>query len=76
MRLRAQPDSTEQSRKVTAGEVTVYEDPFSYLAEVIRNKIKVPENGVYTLKTNVTVVRILEAAKEFVKTGRTVYLTK
>ena len=76
MRLRAQPDSTEHSRKITAGEVAVYEDPFSYLADVIRNKIKVPENGVYALKTNVTVVRILEAARESAKTGKTVYLTK
>lgn len=76
MRLRAQPDSTEHSRKVTTGEVTVYDNLFSYLADVIRNKIKVPENGVYALKTNVTVVRILEAARESAKTGRTVYLTK
>ena len=76
MRLRAQPDSTEHSRKVTTGEVAVYDDPFSYLADVIRNKIKVPENGMYALKTNVTVVRILEAARESAKTSRTVYLTK
>jgi predicted dehydrogenase len=76
MRLRAQPDSMEHSRKVTAGEVAVYEDPFSYLADVIRNKIKVPENGLYALKTNITVVRILEAARESAKTGKTVYLGK
>lgn len=76
MRLRAQPDSIEHTRKVTANEVAVYEDPFDYLADVIRNKITVPENGVYALKTNVTVVRILEAARESAKTGKTVYLKK
>ena len=74
MRLRAQPDTVEHSRQVTATDVAVYTDPFSYFADVIRNKIKVPENGLYALQTNVTVVRILEAARESAKTGKTVYL--
>ncbi len=76
MRLRAKPDSVEHSLKLSTNEVSVYEDPFSYLADVIRGKIKVPENGVYALKTNVTVVRILEAARESAKTGKTVYFKK
>ena len=74
MRLRAEQDAKEHSRVVTSAEVPVYEDPFSYFADVVHNKIKVPENGVYALKTNVTVVRILEAARESAKTGKTVYL--
>jgi len=73
MRLRTQPDSAEHSRLVTATDVAVYTDPFSYLADVIRNKIKVRENGLYALRTNVTVMRILEAAKESAANGRTVY---
>jgi predicted dehydrogenase len=76
MRLRAKPDSMEHSLQVTSKEVAVYEDPFSYFIDVIHNKIKVPENGVYALKTNVTVVRILEAARESAKSGKTVYLKK
>ncbi len=76
MRLRAKPDSLEHTRKVSAAEVPVYEDPFSYLADVIRGKIKVPENGVYALKTNITVIRILEAAKESAITGKTAFLKK
>ena len=76
MRLRAQPDTVEHSRQVTATDVAVYTDPFSYLADVIRNKIKVPENGLYALQTNVTVVRILDAAKESAKTGKTIYLKR
>lgn len=76
MRLRAQPDSTEHSRRVAATEVPVYTDPFSYLAGVIRNKIAVPENGLYALRTNMTVVAILDAAKESAKTGKTVYFKK
>jgi len=76
MRLRAQPDTVEHSRQLSAAETGVYVDPFSYLADVIRNKIKVPENGVYALQTNITAVRILEAAKESAKTGKTIYLKK
>ena len=76
MRLRAQPDSVEHSIKVRASDVPVYEDPFSYLADVLRKKIKVPENGLYSLKTNLTVVRILSAAKESAASGKTIYLNK
>ncbi len=76
MRLRTKPDSTEHTLQVTSKEVAVYDDPFSYFTDVIHNKIKVPENGVYALKTNVTVVRILEAARESANSGKTVYLGK
>ena len=76
MRLRAQPDTAEHTRKVTATDVAVYEDPFAYLADVLRNKIQVPQNGLYALSTNLTVMRILEAAKESAKTGKTIYLQK
>ncbi len=76
LRLRAQPDSVERTRKIAANDVSVYEDPFAYLADVIRNKIKVPQNGLYSLATNLTAMRILEAAKESAKTGKTVHLKK
>ena len=76
LRLRAQPDSVERIRKVTINDVAVYEDPFAYLADVIRNKIQVPKNGLYSLPTNLTAMRILEAVKESAKTGKTIYLQK
>jgi predicted dehydrogenase len=74
MRMRNKTSKGEQKIKVTVNEVAVYEDPFSYFADVIRGKIKLPENGLYSLATNVTVVRILEAARESAKTGKTVLL--
>jgi predicted dehydrogenase len=74
MRLRSQKDTAEHSIRVTTGDIPVYTDPFAYFADVIRNKITVPENGLYALKTNVTVVRILDAARESAQTGKTVYL--
>lgn len=73
MRLRAQPDTTEHLRKLSTDDVQVYTDPFAYLADVLRNKIKVPENGLYALPTNITVVHILSAAKKSAQTGKTVY---
>ena len=74
MRLRNSQTNTEQTIKVTTHETPVYTDPFSYFADVIRGKIKVPENGLYSLENNVMVVRILDAARESAKTGKTVEL--
>ncbi len=73
MRLRAQPDAVDHSIVVKAEDLGVYTDPFSYLAAVERNKITVPGNGLYALKTNITVVRILDAARQSAKTGKTIY---
>lgn len=63
----------ERTRDVKAGCLDVYEDPFSYLADVLRKKISVPENGLYALKTNLVVMRILEAAKLSAAKGEMVY---
>ena len=76
MRLRNNKSNGEQTMKVTAKDIAVYEDPFTYFVDVIRGKIKLPNNGVYSLQTNVTVVRILEAARESAKTGKTVLLSQ
>lgn len=74
LRLRNKESEPERSVQVTAMEMKVYEDPISYFADVIRRKIKVPEYGTYSLENNVMVVKILEAARESAKTGKTVLL--
>jgi predicted dehydrogenase len=76
MRLRKSKDETEQNLQVSSKEVAVYEDPFSYLADVIRRRIKVPKNGLYSLENNIMVVRILDAARESAKTKKTIFLKK
>lgn len=76
MRLKNTTSKGEQALKVTTKEVPVYTDPFAYLADVIRGKITVPENGLYSLENNVKVVRILDAARESARTGKTVVLKK
>jgi predicted dehydrogenase len=76
MRMRNKVIKQERSIKLTAEEVGVYTDPFAYLSDVIRGKIQVPKNGLYSLENNLLVVRILEAAKESAKTGKTVKFKK
>jgi len=65
---------SEDIKQITSESVTVYEDPFAYFADVIHHKITMPEFGLYSLKNNVEVVRILDAARESAKTGKTVLL--
>ena len=74
LRLRNKESEPERTSLVTASEMKVYEDPISYFADVIREKVTVPEYGTYSVENNVIVVRILEAARESAKTGKTVLL--
>jgi predicted dehydrogenase len=76
MRLRKAETSGEQTVHVTSKDIPVYEDPFSYFADVVRGKITVGKNSLYSLENNVTVVQILEAARESAKTGKAVNLKK
>ncbi len=76
MRLRNKTSGDEQTIQITPKEIAVYEDPFSYFADVVRGKIQVPKNGLYSLENNVMVVRILDAARESAATGKTVMLKK
>jgi len=76
MRLRNDEKTEEQTVKVTSSDIPVYEDPFSYYADVIRGKVTVAKNSLYSLDNNVTVVQILDAARESSNTGKTVYLKK
>ena len=61
--LDLEPDQTE-----------TYTSPFLYFADVIRKKITVPENGLYSLENNVMVVQILEAARKSAQTGKSVQI--
>ena len=74
MRLRSQQEKTERSIKVNAKELNVYEDPFSYFADVVKGRIKVPNYGLYSLENNMMVVKILDAARKSAKSGKTVML--
>lgn len=49
-------------------------DPFAYLAAVVRGEIKVKPADLSALENNMVVMEILEAAKESAKTGKRVLL--
>ncbi len=51
-----------------------YNDPFAYLAAVVRGEVKVTPTDLSSLTNNVIVVEILEAAKKSAQEGRTIRL--
>lgn len=53
-----------------------FDDPFSVLMAVVREKTKLSDFDPYTLENNLIVMEILEAAKESAATGKTVFLSK
>jgi predicted dehydrogenase len=76
MRIRNRDMSNEQALQVTSNHIAVYEDPFSYFADVIKGKITMSDYDLYSLKNNVMVVKILDAARESARTGKTVYFAE
>ncbi len=76
MRMRKGAMKVEQTKEFTSKNIAVYEDPFSYFFDVIREKVKMTSYDPYALTNNVTVVRILDAARESAKSGETIILNK
>ncbi len=76
LRFRNGKMGSELTRQVTSKDIEVYEDPFSYFANVIKGKIKMTNSDPYSLGNNVLVVKILEAARESAETGKTVLFNK
>ena len=71
LRVRRKEDR-EEHLEVAPSLPSPYDDPISYLIAVVSGKIK-PE-GLSALDTNITVVRILSAARESARTGKSVQL--
>jgi predicted dehydrogenase len=76
MRLRNGNMDAEHIVNVTSKDIAVYEDPFSYFADVLKGKIKMSKYDPYSLENNLVVVRILDAARKSALTGKTVVLYK
>lgn len=72
MRIKNRTQVNELKRNVTADILEVYEDPFSYFANVIRNNITMKNYDPYSIENNMIVVKILDAARESAKTGTTI----
>lgn len=65
---------SEIDYKLTAQETNTYTSPFLYFADAIRKKITIPAYGAYSIENNLIVVKILEAARDAAKTGKTIFL--
>lgn len=75
IRYRLERQTPEQSLKVPAASIP-YTDPFTWFADVIRGKTNVSPADLASLEINMTVVEILDAAKESERTGKVIYLDK
>lgn len=53
-----------------------YNDPFSVLEAVVRNKIQLPPHNLYSIENNLVVMEILDAARKSAKKGKTITLKK
>ena len=74
VRVRHEHDSEE--RLTTASPLSPPQnDSLSYLAAVIRGQLE-PKGDLTALDTNIVVMQILDAARESVRTGKTVQLTR
>lgn len=50
-----------------------FNGPFNYFAEVVRGNVSVEDTDLSSLENNITVMRILDAARESAETGQTIY---
>ncbi len=73
LRVRTANETDERSLALEPKHAPV-DGPFTYLAAVVRGEVKVVDGDLSSLSNNVIVMRILDAARESAKTGKTVRL--
>ncbi len=74
--IRFRKDEGESQQQTLEPRSAPYNDPFVYLASVIRGETPVEDTDLSSLANNMTVMKILEAAKESARMGRVVKLEK
>jgi predicted dehydrogenase len=74
LKIRRTGKATEQTHAVSQEDAGIISDPFNYFAAVIRGEISPADHDLYALENNMSVVRILEAAKASAESGKTQYL--
>ena len=72
MRLKNEAMQHEIQKRITSKDIEVSEDPFAYFVGVIRSDITMTDYNPYSLKNNIMVVRILDAARESARTGKAI----
>ena len=73
MRMRMRSDSAEKTLVLDPAPERV-SDPFTYLADVVRGEEKVESGNLWSLENNLSVVKILDAARLSARQGKTVKL--
>ena len=71
MRTRLRQDKVEKTFNLAPAPALV-SDPFTYLAAVVRGEEKVAPGNLWSLENNLSVVKILDAARLSAREGRTV----
>ena len=66
-------DNTDETRKLNL-RTAPFDEPFSWLAAVIRKTVTVADNDLSSLTNNLVVVQILDAARESARIGQTIQL--
>jgi len=74
-KLKTSPDAAEAYQSMTSPP-RPYNDPFAYLAAVVRGEIVLSSKDLSSLQNNMIVMEILEAAKESAKQGKVIHLKK
>ncbi len=75
IRYRLDEKSAENSMKVPLAKAP-FHDPFTFFASAIKGETKVAPTDLSSLEINLTVVEILEAARQSSKTGKKIILRK
>lgn len=73
MRMRLHEKQPEEIKKAQPKQAP-YDDPFAYLAAVVKGKIQVKPTDLSALENNMIVMEILDAAKRSAATGKQVML--
>jgi predicted dehydrogenase len=73
MRIRKEGEAQERTLVLERNRAPM-DDPFAYFAAVVRGEVRVGDRDLSSLENNVTVMRILEAAKQSAASGTTVKL--
>ncbi|QIA08348.1 Gfo/Idh/MocA family protein [Draconibacterium halophilum] len=75
IRYRLDEKSKEKTKRIDSSE-TSFSDPFTFFAAAIRGKIEISPTDLSSLEINLTVVEILDAARESNRTGKKIYLSR
>lgn len=75
MRIRLDEKSAEKNMEAPA-RTAPYNEPFAFLAAVLRGEIEVAPTDLSSLPVNITVVEILDAARKSAKSGKPVILNQ